>query len=200
MMPRDEALEAIAPHVGDAIVVAVYQALFDWMAICPRDLNYLATGAMGQASSHGLGLALGRPDKKVLVFDGDGSLLMNLGSLVTIGHAAPANFYHFLFANGTYEVNGGHPVPGAGVTDFSAMAKAAGYRWTTRHRDLAGFSANLPQLLGRPGPVFVELGVKPGKAYPRDYETIHGAEARSRFRSALAASATTSQNAFRSIP
>jgi sulfopyruvate decarboxylase subunit beta len=200
MMPRDQVLEAIAPHVGEAIVVAVYQTLFDWMAICPRDLNYVATGAMGQASSHGLGLALGRPDKRVLVFDGDGSLLMNLGSLVTIGHAAPENLYHFLFANGTYEVNGEHPVPGAGVTDYSAMAKAAGYRSTTSHADLAEFTADLPGLLARPGPVFAELKIKPGKPYPRDYETIHGAEARSRFRSALAASATASRSGSRSGP
>lgn len=200
MMPRDQVLETFVPLVGDSIVVAVYQSLFDWMAICPRDLNYMATGAMGQASSHGFGLALGHPDKKVLVFDGDGSLLMNLGSLVTIGHAAPANFYHFLFANGTYEVNGEHPVPGAGVTDYSAIARAAGYRSATRHQDLAAFSADLPELLAQPGPVFAELRVRPGKAYPRDYETIHGPEARSRFRAALAACATTSRSSSRSVP
>lgn len=187
-MQRDEVLEAIADHVEDAIVVAVYQACFDWMSICPRDLNYVSTGAMGQASSHALGLALGRPDKKVIIFDGDGSLLMNLGSLVTVANAAPRNFHHFLFANGTYEVNGAHPVPGGEVTDFSGLARAAGYRWSGRYADLERFSSDLPKLLDRPGPVFAELSIRPGKAYPRDYETIHGPATRAVFKAALAAS------------
>jgi len=89
MMRRDRALEILKPRVDSQLVVAVYQTLFDWMVIHPRDLNYVATGAMGQASSHGLGLALANPGRAVLVFDGDGSLLMNLGSLVSIAGAAP---------------------------------------------------------------------------------------------------------------
>lgn len=191
-MPRDAVLEAFVPHVGDAIVVAVYQACFDWMAICPRDLNYVSTGAMGQASSHALGLALGRPDKKVIVFDGDGSLLMNLGSLVTVASAAPANFHHFLFANGTYEVNGAHPVPGAGRTDYAGMARAAGYAAALRHDDLDRFAAELPSMLAEPGPTFCELTIHPGRPYPRDYAAIHGAAVRERFRAALSASGPAS--------
>ena len=185
-MPRDEVLKAIVPHVGDAIVVAVYQTCFDWMVICPRDLNYVSTGAMGQASSHALGLALGRPDKKVIVFDGDGSLLMNLGSLVTVANAAPPNLYHFLFANGVYEVNGAHPVPGAGRTDFRGLAAAAGYRSSERYDVLQNFARDLPAVLERPGPVFCELRIHAGAPYPRDYETIHGPQVRARFRAALA--------------
>lgn len=186
-MKRDEVLAAFAPLVGDAIVVAVYQACFDWMAIAPRDLNYVSTGAMGQASSHALGLALGRPDRRVIVFDGDGSLLMNLGSLVTVAGAAPTNFHHFLFANGTYEVNGAHPLPGAGRTDFAGFARAAGYRASARYDDLETFRAALPAILAAQGPTFTELAIVPGKPYPRDYETIHSPAARARFRAALAA-------------
>lgn len=186
-MPRDQVLQAIVPHVGNAIVVAVYQTCFDWMGINPRDLNYVSTGAMGQASSHGLGLALGRPDKKVIVFDGDGSLLMNLGSLITVANAAPPNFYHFLFANGTYEVNGSHPVPGGTTTDYRGLAKAARYRSSERYDDLQQFKKDLPDILSRQGPVFAELQVAPGNPYPRDYDTIHGAEVRARFKAALAA-------------
>lgn len=186
-MKRDEVLEAFVPLVGDAIVVAVYQACFDWIGIAPRDLNYVSTGAMGQASSHALGLALGRPDRRVIVFDGDGSLLMNLGSLVSVAGAAPANFWHFLFANGTYEVNGAHPLPGAGRTDFAGIAGAAGYRASARFDDLSAFKAALPGILAQQGPVFTELSVEPGKPYPRDYETIHSPGVRARFRAALAA-------------
>ena len=76
MMKRDECLRVLAHHVTDEIVVATYQAAFDWLVIRPHPLNYVSIGAMGIASSHALGLALGRPDKRVLVLDGDGSLLI----------------------------------------------------------------------------------------------------------------------------
>ena len=139
MMRRDHALEILRQHVNEQIVVAVYQTLFDWMVIHPRDLNYVATGAMGQASSHALGLALANPERDVIVFDGDGSLLMNLGSLVTVANAAPANLHHFVFENGVYEVNGAHPTPAAGQVDFAAMATAAGYRDSRVFDDLETF-------------------------------------------------------------
>src|SRR5882724_10990432 len=112
MMKRDACLQVLARHRTNEIVVAVYQAVQEWLHISPSDLNYTFTGAMGQGSSPALGIALGRPDKRVVVLDGDGSLLMNLGTLVTIGEVAPPNFFHFVCQNGTYEANGGHPIPG----------------------------------------------------------------------------------------
>ncbi len=185
-MKRDAALELLKSLVGpDDIVVAVYQALFDWLEINPRDLNYVATGAMGQASSHGLGLALSNPERRVLVFDGDGSLLMNLGSLATIAEAAPVNFFHFVFANGIYEVNGSHPVPAVGKLDFSALALAAGYRRAERWDSTGRLGAELSEFLGAPGPSLAELSVEPGRLYPRDYDYIHSAAARETFRKAL---------------
>ena len=109
-MKRDECFRVLAAHLRDEIVIAVYSSAFDWLELAPRALNYFSFGAMGIASSHGLGLALGRPQQRVIVLDGDGSLLMNLGSLVTIAAAAPRNLVHFVCQNGTYEANGGHPV------------------------------------------------------------------------------------------
>lgn len=185
MMKRDEALEVLASQYPDGIVVPVFQAAFDWMAIRPHPLNYLCTGAMGQGSSHGLGLALGCPDQRVVVLDGDGSLLMNLGALVTIGAAAPRNMWHFVCHNGLYEVNGEYPVPGGRETDFCAMAGAAGIRRTYRFDDIDEFRSQLAGVLDGEGPVFVTLVVEAGRPYPRDYETIHSAESRERFRSAL---------------
>jgi len=184
-MKRDLALECLKEHVEDDIVVAVYQACFDWRAINPRDLNFVAVGAMGQASSHGLGFALSRPDKRVLVFDGDGSLLMNLGSLVTIGQAAPENLYHFVFRNGVYEVNGSHPIPGSGTVDFAALARASGYRNAATFSDLEDFRANVGGFLSQPGPALAALEIEAGKAYPADFNYIHSEEARDRFRKAL---------------
>ncbi len=102
MMKRDECLKVFAQHRSDEIVVAVYSAAQEWVHISPNELNYTFTGAMGQGSSHGLGLAFGRPDMRVIILDGDGSLLMNPGSLVTIANAAPRNLIHCVCENGTY--------------------------------------------------------------------------------------------------
>ena len=184
-MKRDEALKILKQQVSDEIVVAVYQTLFDWMVINPRDLNYVATGAMGQASSHGLGLALANPQKEVIVFDGDGSLLMNLGSLVTIANAAPQNYHHFVFENGVYEVNGAHPIPGQGRVDFAAIAKAAGYKTVKNFSQLEEFENQIADFLKTPGPAFAVMKIEPGESHPRDYAYIHSAEAREKFRAAL---------------
>ena len=185
LMKRDLALEVLKQHVSDEIVVAVYQTLFDWMVINPRDLNYVATGAMGQASSHGLGLALANPQKKVLVFDGDGSILMNLGSLVTIASAAPQNFHHFIFENGVYEVNGAHPIPGHGKVNFAEMAKAAGYRQVKTFSRLEVFESDVADFLTQQGPALAVMKIEAGESYPRDYAYIHSVEARRKFRQAL---------------
>lgn len=186
IIDRDAALRAIIPHVIKSdIVVAVYQSCFDWLQLNPRDLNYVAVGAMGQASSHGLGLALANPDRRVIVLDGDGSLLMNLGSLVTIASSGPANLYHFLAANRVYEVNGSHPLPGADRVDFVGFARSAGYVGSQSFGELDLFASALPHILASPGPQFVCMEVRAGKPYPRDYAYIHSAEARQTFRAAL---------------
>lgn len=186
MMQRDEVLMILGDYITeDDIVVAVYQSLFDWVAIKPRDLNYVATGAMGQASSHGLGLALANPDRKIFVFDGDGSLLMNLGTLATIGGACPENLFHFVFSNGTYEVNGGHPIPGGKDIDFASIAKASGYPHTFEFTSLDKVQKWIPEIIAVKGPVFVSMDIIPGKKYPWNYDYIHSPEAREMFRKAL---------------
>ncbi len=186
MIQRDFALLALRDLVKPRdLVVAVYQSCFDWLALCPRDLNYVSTGAMGQASSHALGLAIGSPDRRVIVLDGDGSLLMNLGSLVTIATVRPQHFLHLVFENGVYEVNGEHPTPGAGHVDFAAMARAAGYQKAACFSELEAFQAELPALLVADGPVMAVLKIIPGEAYPRDYAYIHSEATREKFRAAL---------------
>jgi len=187
-MKRDAALGIIAGHAGDSLVVAAYQAAFEWIVIRPSDLNLIATGAMGQASSHGLGLAIGRPDRKVLVLDGDGSLLMNLGALVTIAGEAPENLFHFVCNNGVYEANGSHPTPGADTVDFPGLARAAGYRSAESFDDLADLESRIGGVLARRGPVFVDLRVEQGEAWPQDYAYMHGAAHRAAFKAALRAS------------
>ena len=189
MMERAECLKALARHVTDAdIVLPVYSTAFDWIGIRPHPLNYLSHGAMGLASSHGLGLALGRPDKRVIVLDGDGSLLMSIGTLVTAAEAAPKNFFHFVCENGTYEANGGHPIPGRERVDFAGFARAAGYRNVHEFSDLNIFEQRVASVLEEEGPVFITLKIVASGPQERDYSRLHGPHVRQAFREALAAS------------
>jgi sulfopyruvate decarboxylase subunit beta len=171
MMQRDRCLQILAEHIPNEIVVAVYSAAFDWVEIRPHALNYFSVGAMGLGSSHALGLALGCPQRKVVLLDGDGSLLMNLGSCVTIANSAPPNLYHFLCENGTYEVNGAHPIPGQGTVSFAGLAKAAGYPVVHEFSDLVKFESEVPNILAGKGPAFVDLKVVPGERQIVDFDT-----------------------------
>jgi phosphonopyruvate decarboxylase len=153
----EDVLRAIAAERGDAIVVPTMTTAPAWRTIAPGDLSVPCVGFMGGASSLGLGMALARPDRRVLVLDGDGSLLMQLGSLATIAGAAPRNLVHFLFKNGVYHTSGSQGIPGGLTVDFVMMAKGAGYRMATAIDDLAVFRRRLPEILRAEGPVFVEL-------------------------------------------
>ena len=126
-----------------------------------QKLDLPISGAMGKASSVGLGVALAQPDKKVLILDGDGSLLMNLGSLVTLSNKSPKNLYHFLFNNNVYAVTGGQPIPGAEVSDWEGMAKAAGYAKVFSFDNLEDLTTGLDEVFESEGPVFVHLRVEP---------------------------------------
>src|SRR5216110_3393717 len=101
-MKPEAVLQAIAAARGDAICVPTMTTSPAWRDIAPNDLSVGCSGFMGGASSLGLGLALARPDRRVLVFDGDGSLLMQLGSLATIAGAQARNLTHLVFKNGVY--------------------------------------------------------------------------------------------------
>jgi phosphonopyruvate decarboxylase len=186
MMQRDACLKVLARHRTHEIVVAVYKAAQEWLHISPSDLNYTFTGAMGQGSSHALGLALGRPDRRVIVLDGDGSLLMNLGTLVTIAHAAPRNLLHCLCQNGTYETNGAVSIPGRGQVSFTGLAHQAGYQKTYTFDNLEAWESAVPRILQEDGPLFVDLHVEPGAPYPEDFRRLYSLEYRERFRRALA--------------
>lgn len=156
MRPED-ILKMIADARGDAICVPTMTTAPAWRKLAPGDLSVTCTGFMGGASSLGLGLALARPDRRVIVFDGDGSLLMQLGSLATIAGAAPRNLTHLLFKNGVYHTSGAQGIPGGEGVDFVGMAKAAGYRSAVAVADLDELGLRLPEILGGVGPLLVEL-------------------------------------------
>ena len=167
-MLKEEAIEVLANGRNGALSVATMQAAAPWHeAGQGKSMHIDASGCMGSAASLGLGLALGKPEHKVLVLDGDGSLLMQLGSLVTVGSTRAENFYHFVFANGLYESSGNQPIPGQGIFDFCAMAKGAGYRHTFSFETTAEFKAGLPEVLASQGPVFVHLKIARDDRKPR---------------------------------
>jgi len=156
-MKPEDVLQVVAAARGDAICVPTMTTSPAWRTIAPDDLSVGCVGFMGGASSMGLGLALARPDRRVIVLDGDGSLLMQLGSLATNAGAAPRNFVHLLFKNGVYHTSGAQGIPGGISVDFVLMAKGAGYRQVLSIDTLDEFKRRLPELLKAEGPVFAEL-------------------------------------------
>jgi phosphonopyruvate decarboxylase len=156
-MKPEDVLQAVQDARGDAVCVPTMTTAPAWRQIAPDDLSVTCAGFMGGASSIGLGIALARPDRRVIVFDGDGSLLMQLGTLATIAGARPRNLVHLLFKNGVYHTSGAQEIPGGLAVDFPTMAKGAGYRSACRIEDLGEFRRRLPGLLTEDGPVFVEL-------------------------------------------
>lgn len=154
------------------IVVTTMSAARDWMALGPlHALDFvLVPSSMGQASSLGLGLALARPDLRVVVVNGDGSLLMNLGSLVTIAGLRPPNLTMVVCVNGVYEVTGAQPTPGslAGV-DFAAVAKGTGWEHVIRCDTQISWHQSLTDDRGSHGPrlIVLETAVTPGGIGPR---------------------------------
>ena len=156
-MKPEDVLQVVAAARGDAICVPTMTTSPAWRTIAPDDLSVGCVGFMGGASSMGLGLALARPDRRVIVLDGDGSLLMQLGSLATNAGAAPRNFVHLLFKNGVYHTSGAQGIPGGISVDFVLMAKGAGYRQVLSIDTLDELKRRLPELLKAEGPVFAEL-------------------------------------------
>jgi phosphonopyruvate decarboxylase len=181
-MKPEDVLRAIAQARGDAICVPTMTTAPAWRTIAPDDLSVSCVGFMGGASSIGLGLALARPDRRVIVFDGDGSLLMQLGTLATIAGARPRNLVHLVFKNGVYHTSGAQDIPGGLGVDFVTMARGAGYRASLRIEDLGEFKRRLPALLADEGPIMVELitgladrtpmNSPPGTPFPRQVEDL----------------------------
>ena len=160
-MSRDAVLDVLARRRTGEVVVATMTSVRSWQERAPHARNLVCFGFMGGASTLGLGVALGRPDLPVWVLDGDGSLLMQLGSLATIAGAAPRRFLHVVFHNGVYEVSGGQPIPAAGKISYAALAQAAGYAAAERFDDVETFDGALDGLLAVDGPVLVELITNP---------------------------------------
>jgi sulfopyruvate decarboxylase subunit beta len=126
-LTRAAATRLLAERLTREVVVSnLGQASLDLQQIADRPLNCYTFGAMGQCSSIGLGIALARPDVRVICLDGDGSLLMNLGSLCTIASQAPRNYALIVWDNEVHQTTGGQPTATAARSSLAALARGAG--------------------------------------------------------------------------
>lgn len=161
MMRRVQAIAAIVARLGDELVVAANGWISrETCAAGDRAGNFYMLGSMGLASSIGLGLALAQPEKRVVVFDGDGNLLMALGTLAMIAERRPHNFLHIVFDNEVYGSTGGQRSLSASVA-LDALALAAGYANVQRVVEASELDAAVADMLEKTGPSFLLIKVAP---------------------------------------
>jgi phosphonopyruvate decarboxylase len=162
MIKALDVFKAFQPHRGKSIVITTGIAGGHWRDVTAAQARDVSLGgAMGQTTSAAFGLALGLPNEKVVLFDSEGALLMNLGVLATVAGKKPANFVHFLLDNGCYATTGGQPVPNAENIDYAGLARAAGYANAHSFADLEDFVTGVESIMEEPGPVFIAVKIVP---------------------------------------
>ncbi len=162
VMPVVAALQVLADLCHDDQIIVTNQGsarIWPKLRRRPLDLHYNPS-TMSGAIPLALGLALAQPQREVLAVSGDGSLLMSLGSLVTVVGSRVTNLTVVLLDNGLYEVTGGQETPAACVAvDYAGLARAAGFPSAVEFRDLADWQARAADTLALPGPRFIRLVV-----------------------------------------
>ncbi|GAB4139032.1 MAG: hypothetical protein Tsb009_07700 [Planctomycetaceae bacterium] len=176
-MPLVPALKALHAVRGDAVVVTAMGVAREWMTLSDHPLDFVyVPSSMGQATTLGLGMALAQPDRQIIVCNGDGSMLMNLGSLVTITAQAPANLTVLIFDNGVYEITGAQSTPASSAIrrddsefDFVKTASACGFRSTYEFTELEDWKRQVSDVIAETGPTFARVAVAPvpGAVGPR---------------------------------
>jgi len=170
-MTLTDALATLAPAIPEG-TVCIHANGYIGRAGCAardRDENFYMIGSMGLAGSIGVGVALAQPRRRVLVLDGDGNVLMNLGGLATIAARKPANLLHVCFDNSAHASTGAQPTI-SGSVRLDEIARAAGYRWVGRVETPEALAAEVPAFLAREGPAFLLVRIAlgpPGPPGPR---------------------------------
>ncbi|HET6184864.1 MAG TPA: thiamine pyrophosphate-dependent enzyme [Acetobacteraceae bacterium] len=182
-LDRRAVVAALLREPGDLLVVTgLGAATYDAAAAGDRPFNFYLWGAMGGAAMIGLGLALARPDRRVLVLTGDGEMLMGMGALATIASARPTNLAIGVLDNARFGETGAQESHTAHRTDLAAVAAACGWETTATARDMAEVEALRPRL--RREPLFAVIRISPAEA-PRFLPPRDGAHLTDRFRRAL---------------
>lgn len=166
-MNREDAIQIIVNNLkGSEIIISTTgktsRELFEYRLArgeTPRD--FYTVGGMGCAASIALGVALQHPYKNVIILDGDGSLLMQMGSMATIGHYAPENLYHILIDNKSHDSTGGQPTVSATV-NFEEIAKGCGYRSAKTLQKKGELSQSIREMSTELGPIMCIINVNKG--------------------------------------
>ena len=141
MFDSEDMFRAFQPHRGESIVIVTGTSGRSWLDFTTKPERDLSLqGAMGQTTSAALGFALSQPDERVVLFDSEGALLMNMGVLATIA---------------------GQPVPNAQEINYAGMAREAGYAASYEFDNLEDFTNNIEQIMKQTGPVFVAMKMVP---------------------------------------
>jgi len=171
---------------ADIVVCGLGSTSRAWREQNAPHLTYYASDPMGMGPALALGLALARPERRVVLLEGDGDLAMNLGVLITIAGAAPANLRVAVFINDRYETGGGQPLPNAGRISYVVIAAGAGWPWTGEAHDEAQAARLFSSLLevGKLGLLAVHVDPEPSP-YPTDPGPTSQAEDRAAFQRRL---------------
>ena len=162
MIEASEVFRVFQEYRGDAIVIPSGTSGRFWADHTTNEKRDLVMGgAMGQTTSAALGVALSLADEKVVLFDSEGALTMNMGILATIAGKKPKNFVHILMDNECYATTGGQPVPNAQEINYAGMAKEAGYLSAYNYDNLEDFATNIGSIMQEDGPVFVAIKIVP---------------------------------------
>ena len=161
MIEMRDAMRAVLQHRKGDVVLSTETSIRAWADVTEDETLDLPIPAMSKGSSMALGVALAQPQRRVIVWDGDGCLLMNLGTLVTIAGQAPANLYHIVLDNGMYAMTGGQPVPNQGRLSYRGLAEAAGYAKIFEFDDLEEWTTRIGEVLDERGPVLIVMKTVP---------------------------------------
>jgi phosphonopyruvate decarboxylase len=178
---RCEALAALVPFLGDSLVFTTTGYISrELYGLADRPESFYMQGSMGHALALGLGAALSRPDRRVVVVDGDGAVQMHMGTCVTVGATSP-DLLHVVLDNGAYESTGGQP---ATSVDWVSLGAAAGYRSATVCASAAEFGKALSTVDRGPHLVVARIATAPGVTPPRVTAGLSPVELRHRFEAA----------------
>ena len=168
-MIKKEAIEQICSKNKNAIIISANGFISrDLFEVQDKPSNFYMIGSMGLASSIALGVAIKNPKKKIFVFDGDGNILMNLGSLVTIGYLKPKNFVHFIFDNGSHESTGGQPTMSSQI-EIEKIAEATNYT-TFKVKTIKDLNKILTKIKKNQGPILILIKIKNSKKISKRVE------------------------------
>jgi sulfopyruvate decarboxylase subunit beta len=170
-MERIDCLKALVPYIKDQLVVITLgRTALEWAEVCPRDGNMFNSG-MGNHIPVALGLAKALPHRKVVLLDSDGSVMMLLSALTTLGSYSASNLKVFVFDNEAYEGTGGQPTDTSRVADIAAIAQGAGVRGAMTVKDLDSFNAAARNALTQEGMTFIVAKVALAKG-PRPRKDV----------------------------